>query len=64
MDCQRYVICLHSWVFSVVVGLSCVNLIAELYGITVTASLGPGASIPGSIGFATALFTFLSVGPM
>lgn len=27
------------------------------------ASLGPGASIPANIGFATSLFTFLSVGP-
>ncbi|KAG9224414.1 hypothetical protein CCMSSC00406_0009456 [Pleurotus cornucopiae] len=64
MDCKRSFTRLQSWVFSVVVGLSCVVLIAEIYGITVMAALGPGAVVPASMGFSTALFTVLSVGPM
>ncbi|KAL4257477.1 hypothetical protein AB1N83_012065 [Pleurotus pulmonarius] len=64
MDWKRSFVRLQSWVFSVVVGLSCVILIAELYGITAMAALGPSASLPATTGFATALFTFLSVGPM
>ncbi|KAF4571746.1 hypothetical protein EYR40_008270 [Pleurotus pulmonarius] len=64
MDWKRSFVRLQSWVFSVVVGLSCVILIAELYGITAMAALGPSASLPATTGFATALFTFLSVGPI
>ncbi|KAF7423925.1 hypothetical protein PC9H_009223 [Pleurotus ostreatus] len=64
MDCKRHFTRLQSWVFSIVVGLSCVIIVAELYGIAVMAALGPGAVVPASMGFATALFTVLSVGPM